>query len=111
MGRDKEKQGICGDMQVEIHQAMNQHSTAGDQTRQVQYRTKRAPQLSQALQRIEQYKAEKPGAANSADHACFGERFHIVVVRMIHDLAVIECFVRREHDLKRPESSAKEGMV
>src|SRR6266853_3393978 len=65
----------------------------------------------QKAQRADEQSSDEPGAAESADQACFGQGFQVIVVGMIHDFSVVQGFVRRIHLLQSSQTRSQHRMI
>ena len=110
-GDKKKEQGVRGDVQIEVDQAVNEKAGTPDKRGQVERYGKRRSRMKQTAPGFEKPNTEERGAAETAKKSSFGEGFDVVVVGMIDDFAVIESFVPRINGLKSSEAGAEERMV
>ena len=47
VGHEEEEKGVCGDVQIEVHEAVDKKSGASEKTRQAQSRGKRIARLEE----------------------------------------------------------------
>jgi len=85
----KEQQGVGRDVQVEISKTMQQKSQTRSQSGEMKNGNKRTIREAQTLPALYQQNSQEPGAAGASENARFGQRFQVVVVRMIHNLAIV----------------------
>src|SRR6201999_3893998 len=62
--------------------------------------------LENLAERDEKKRAEEPGEAKSARDAGFGEKFEVIIVCMVNDLAIVLGLVGGEDGLQRAEAGA-----
>src|SRR6266852_947351 len=111
ISQQKEEQKICGNVQVEVHHAMGEKADAADEAGEVQGGCKRCIGTQNPAGGIKQQHTEKPRAAQAARYASLRQRFEVVVVGVIDELAVIEGFVGRENGLERAKTRACPRMI
>src|SRR5229473_2700057 len=90
---------------------MGEKADAADEAGEVQGGCKRCIGTQNPAEGIKQQHAEKPRAAQAARYASLRQRFEVIVVGVIDDLAVIEGFVGRENGLERAKTRACPRMI
>src|SRR5215469_3002890 len=90
---------------------MHQESRTSHHSGELQGTSKRKVILAEARKGLEQQNQEEPSIAETAQHARFSKGFEVIVVRVIHNLAVVQSLVARIHDLKGTESRACQRVI
>src|SRR6266436_5732891 len=98
-------------MQIKVDEAVHQQSPAAGPSAQTKRVREGIVARFQEAQRTDEYGSDEPGAAKSADQACSGQSFQVIIVRMIYDFSVIPGFVRRIHLLQSSQARSQHRMI
>src|SRR5262249_51522477 len=107
----QKKQEGGRNVQVEVHKTVHQQPAARGPAAQSQGICERVAFCLKEAQGAEDQDSQKPSAAESADDTRFGERLQVVIVRVIHNLPIVESFIRRIYLLESSEPGAENRMI
>src|SRR5258708_40376615 len=96
---------------MKVDQAVHQQTPATGPSAQAKSIREGMVARFQKAQRADEQSSDEPGAAESADQACFGQGFQVIVVGMIHDFSVVQGFLRRIHLMQRYQNPSQHRMM
>src|SRR5258707_12276461 len=94
-----------------MEKAVHKKATTAGKAREPQGRREGNARPLKGLKPGEQEQTDKPGETQSAENARFGQRFEVIIVRMIDDLSIIKSFIERIDGLERAETRAEYWMA
>src|SRR5690348_16994360 len=108
---EQEQEGIRGNVEVKVDEAVDQDAKAAREPREVKNTRKRAGRfLNSPHGGDEQYRQE-PCAAKTSKQPGLRKNLQIIVVCVVDNFSVVLRFVRRIGRLKRAKSDARDRMI
>ena len=111
MSHKEEKKSVRGNVEIEVHKAVNEQARATHEAGQLQRSSEGLAKVAPFAQRLDQQNGQKPERSDSTQNSGLGEGFQIVVVGVIDDSSIVKGFVGRENDLKSAEAGAEDGVI